>query len=641
MKKRLRSNSSKAAMAVGLITLLGACSSVDTSTVTRTQPATEPGVSWKAKISVSPDYKAETDYIAQRRRALGLCSGDPTVALCFAGGGLRAATIQLGALQGLEEKGILEKADYLSSVSGGSYIASWYVSHLLPRGAQSVKSRKTLFHGGVDSYHSDPAMLLQLGAGPASQSGAVDELMERRGFVLGKWNMHLPWLIPAHLATLPLNYVFDLGLHFKPVRGKFNWHHPALLYENAIRRTYLTEPEWLVPGQTGFADGLRSPSHEMRLNEINPPNHPAPYLVINAAQSNSPSEGDLWTHRALHFEFSRNAVGGPFIGYVHPDNFGYPVQAVKRNPDGTGEVVMRPNSIPHLPFTTKPLRLSTAVAASGAAFDPNGGGKASGSGKEWPEGSGEIQPEVQNDKHFYFKFLSQLLNVHLRQQNRNFAMEPPGASNGKWNSIDFAKDRYREVTKDRIMPSSTSNTLVLTDGGHFDNLGIYAMMQRPSVKEVWAFDVPQDGGYEFKDWFQIVKLLKVKGWVISPHGQQRLFEPPAGVETKAPPVVKATEKNPLGGPDIWTESPVFAFNAKQAKTGRSVRIYLVKSSYRVNDGEDIGLKDGFQVYRESGPTGKKFPHTSTGNVSFTEQDFTWYRNLGRVLAHHLAKERTN
>lgn len=112
-------------------------------------------------ISTSPDYKEEAAYIAQRRGTVGLPIDDPTMALCFSGGGLRAATIQLGVLQGLEEKDILKKADYLSSVSGGSYISSWYVSHLLPPGAQTVKSKKSLFHGGMESYHGNPAALLE------------------------------------------------------------------------------------------------------------------------------------------------------------------------------------------------------------------------------------------------------------------------------------------------------------------------------------------------------------------------------------------------------------------------------------------------------------------------------------------------
>jgi hypothetical protein len=50
-----------------------------------------------------------------------------TVGICLSGGGIRAAAYGLGALQAMQENGILTgpgKADYLAAVSGGSYIAT-------------------------------------------------------------------------------------------------------------------------------------------------------------------------------------------------------------------------------------------------------------------------------------------------------------------------------------------------------------------------------------------------------------------------------------------------------------------------------------------------------------------------------------
>ncbi len=46
-------------------------------------------------------------------------------ALCFSGGGIRSATFGLGIVQKLAERGLLEKFDYLSTVSGGGYLGSW------------------------------------------------------------------------------------------------------------------------------------------------------------------------------------------------------------------------------------------------------------------------------------------------------------------------------------------------------------------------------------------------------------------------------------------------------------------------------------------------------------------------------------
>jgi hypothetical protein len=43
----------------------------------------------------------------------------------LSGGGIRSATINLGILKTLNKFGILQKADYLSSVSGGGYTNSY------------------------------------------------------------------------------------------------------------------------------------------------------------------------------------------------------------------------------------------------------------------------------------------------------------------------------------------------------------------------------------------------------------------------------------------------------------------------------------------------------------------------------------
>lgn len=46
-------------------------------------------------------------------------------AICLSGGGIRSATFGLGVLQGLAHNNLLEKFNYVSTVSGGGYIGSW------------------------------------------------------------------------------------------------------------------------------------------------------------------------------------------------------------------------------------------------------------------------------------------------------------------------------------------------------------------------------------------------------------------------------------------------------------------------------------------------------------------------------------
>lgn len=67
----------------------------------------------------------ETERIEQRRGALGIDQGLPRTGLALSGGGIRSATFSLGVLQALSEHGWLRRMDYLSTVSGGSYIGSF------------------------------------------------------------------------------------------------------------------------------------------------------------------------------------------------------------------------------------------------------------------------------------------------------------------------------------------------------------------------------------------------------------------------------------------------------------------------------------------------------------------------------------
>src|SRR5260370_21415405 len=53
------------------------------------------------------------------------CHDQKLFGVSISGGGIRSATFALGVLQGLEEKKLLSKADYLSTVSWGEYIGSW------------------------------------------------------------------------------------------------------------------------------------------------------------------------------------------------------------------------------------------------------------------------------------------------------------------------------------------------------------------------------------------------------------------------------------------------------------------------------------------------------------------------------------
>jgi hypothetical protein len=62
----------------------------------------------------------------------------PLSALCLSGGGIRSATFNLGVIQALARIGVLDKFDYLSTVSGGGYIGGWLKAWMRRRGTRGV-----------------------------------------------------------------------------------------------------------------------------------------------------------------------------------------------------------------------------------------------------------------------------------------------------------------------------------------------------------------------------------------------------------------------------------------------------------------------------------------------------------------------
>src|SRR6266436_6339892 len=91
------------------------------------------------KISFNDVLTAENNKIAEgrtkRRKLWHIEGGNETkdgainaIGIAFSGGGIRSATFNLGVLQALAGMGLLKIIDYMSTVSGGSYIGSWLLA---------------------------------------------------------------------------------------------------------------------------------------------------------------------------------------------------------------------------------------------------------------------------------------------------------------------------------------------------------------------------------------------------------------------------------------------------------------------------------------------------------------------------------
>jgi Patatin-like phospholipase len=140
----------------------------------------------------------------RRRQIYGMAYARELSALCLSGGGIRSASFALGIIQGLADNGLLQKFNYLSTVSGGGYIGSWLSAWL---------------------YHSNNAdqVLQQLRSRRAdadSEPPAIDHLREYSSYLTPKvgllsadtWaavaivfrNILLNWLILLPAIALPV-----------------------------------------------------------------------------------------------------------------------------------------------------------------------------------------------------------------------------------------------------------------------------------------------------------------------------------------------------------------------------------------------------------------------------------------------------
>jgi hypothetical protein len=137
------------------------------------RPGLTAGTSDSDRLTPSTFQEDETARAANLQKIFGRIGGmpepaegarpyEPLSALCLSGGGIRSATFNLGVLQALARIGLLGKFDYLSSVSGGGYIASWLRAWMHRRGVQQVVDELGSRHGGPPSGPTEPAPVANL-----------------------------------------------------------------------------------------------------------------------------------------------------------------------------------------------------------------------------------------------------------------------------------------------------------------------------------------------------------------------------------------------------------------------------------------------------------------------------------------------
>src|SRR6266850_3272433 len=136
----------------------------------------QPESQWRQVMATFQDVQeAETKELQDVRERTPKGSGLPrkTVGLAFSGGGIRSATFNLGILQGLARRKMLDKIDYLSTVSGGGYIGAWLISWIkrAPGGLKEVQDQL-----GDHEHHRKPG-------GPLAEPGQVSFLRDYTNYL--------------------------------------------------------------------------------------------------------------------------------------------------------------------------------------------------------------------------------------------------------------------------------------------------------------------------------------------------------------------------------------------------------------------------------------------------------------------------
>jgi hypothetical protein len=273
--------------------------------------------------------------------------------------------------------------------------------------------------------------------------------------------------------------------------------------------------------------------------------------------------------------------------------------------------------------TTDPLfnrfRLDDAMAISAAAFNP---------------------VRVRNPLNI---FLMTILNMRLGQWLPN-PQHPPVRD---WPCVlSLGIDLFRRPDDSRY--------LFVTDGGHHDNLGLWALLER-RCRVIVVSDASADPDYLFADLLRIYRRIRLESGIrvcgLNPDGSETLpldlLRPSAGRSQKHP------TPEPLGPSDPDDDSS----RDEPAATGglplSAKHYFIARLRYPRGDGKEND--EGWLVYLKPTMTGdeendlsghrinhQEFPHDSTADQIFEEDQFESYRQLGyhigESLCHRLQEQ---
>jgi len=333
------------------------------------------------------------------------------------------------------------------------------------------------------------------------------------------------------------------------------------LYRNRLVRAYLgaSNPNRQPDPFTGF-----DPSDNVPLYKLTEGASPRPLLVINATLNLVKSAEHLaWQQRkAESFSMTPLYCGNFYEGYRHSREYG--------GPNG--------------------ISLGTAITISGAAANPNAGYHSS--------------PLVG--------FLMTLFNVRL----------------GCWlgNTNEHGEHVYKysgprhpwmSMFADLFGITDSKHAYVnLSDGGHFDNLGVYEMILR-RCRFIVLSDAGADPGHDFEDLGNLIRKVRID------FGIRIDFDQP----------IRVLSRQSKDNSGLLCALGSVRYDLVDSGSPPGQLLYIKPTL--LTQGRPVPY-DVFSYARGS----ETFPHEPTADQWFSEAQFESYRELGLHLALQLGGDKT-
>ncbi len=353
---------------------------------------------------------------------------------------------------------------------------------------------------------------------------------------------------PSIAIELLLMMVLIGGAFFVSLFVNVNRFSLHALYRNRLVRAFLGSAraaERHPDPFTGF-----DPSDDLRMAEVVPlTGQSRLFHVINTALNVVSAENLAWQERkAESFAFTRLFSGNPIVRYQPTATYG----------DRHGGI-----------------SLGTAMAISGAAVSPNEGYNSS----------------------RLIGFLLMLFNVRLgwwlgNPKEKHFRLEGP-----TWGIVPALKELAGATT-------DKGEWVYLSDGGHFENLGLYEMIRR-RCRFIVITDASCDPDCTFEDLGNAIRKVYID-FGVSIEFQKLSIQP-----RQVPPVAGASCA-------IGT--------IKYPGSDRLGWLLYIKPTYHGTERADI---------RSYAAAHGKFPHESTTEQWFSESQLESYRALGANIVEHI------